>query len=389
MSVLAALLGTAVCAGADFQAHEWGTFTSYQSADGEVMDWMGVPADPLPDFVCRNGPAPLVGKSDPRVFLRMETPVIYFHTKTARRIAVRVGFPQGVMTEWFPAATLEGRGILDWKEVDLTPWGNSGGTLPGVETENHYFAARKVEAAMVSVSTAGEPERERFLFYRGAGGGRMPVEVRIEGSDGRWVLTSRAGQTLPAAAAVEVREGRLRWQDLGGLAAGETRSFVPEWKGVGPVDVWLRGHLAGQGLHADEAAAMVETWRAHWLEEDGLRLLVLLPEGWTDSVLPLHIDPPPGKRVRVMVGRLEILPPETESVLAARLERGVRADQGTGSLRAATTGFSPRRFLVPALRLAARRLPADDVTAGQGLIFSLVETGGEKAAARPGPVDPR
>ena len=37
--------------------------------------------------------------------VRMETPVLYFYSAQPTTLSVRVGFPQGWITEWYPRAT--------------------------------------------------------------------------------------------------------------------------------------------------------------------------------------------------------------------------------------------------------------------------------------------
>src|SRR5687768_1399175 len=73
-------------------AHEWGTFTSVQGADGIQLEWNPfVPAE-LPKFVYgqphRRVGGPL--KSELIARQRMETPVIYFYSETPRSLDVTV-----------------------------------------------------------------------------------------------------------------------------------------------------------------------------------------------------------------------------------------------------------------------------------------------------------
>ena len=80
----------------------------------------------------------------------------------------------------------------------------------------------------------------------------------------------------------------------------------------------LEGLLVDQGLFADEAHAMVETWRDSWFEE-GSRLIYIVPRAFVDKILPLTIDPAPSQIVRVFVGRLEIANSATERAVEAAL----------------------------------------------------------------------
>ena len=94
----------------DYVAHEWGTFTSVQGADGIQLEWNPLTVLDLPKFVYdRNRPHSRV-KAGQNALLpiklgfvtrqRMETPVIYFYSDREQTVDVTVNFPQGIMTEW-------------------------------------------------------------------------------------------------------------------------------------------------------------------------------------------------------------------------------------------------------------------------------------------------
>src|SRR4051794_18219810 len=82
-------------------AHEWGTFTSVQGADGVQFEWNPLVASELPKFVYdRNRPErlpklsinELLGKNSTLALQRMETPVIYFYSGTPQKVNVSVQF---------------------------------------------------------------------------------------------------------------------------------------------------------------------------------------------------------------------------------------------------------------------------------------------------------
>ena len=52
---------------------------------------------------------------------------------------------------------------------------------------------------------------------------------------------------------------------------------------------------------------MVNTWKTSYFQTDGIRVLFVLPQAWTDAFIPMQIEPKPRKIVRVMVGRFEML----------------------------------------------------------------------------------
>src|SRR6266571_7395957 len=91
----------------DLTVHEWGTFTSVAGEDGSAIDWDALGCkDDLPGFVNRFG-----GFNGFRWRLtgtvRMETPVVYFYSSRELDARVKVAFPQGLITEWYPRAKYE------------------------------------------------------------------------------------------------------------------------------------------------------------------------------------------------------------------------------------------------------------------------------------------
>ncbi len=65
---------------------------------------------------------------------------------------------------------------------------------------------------------------------------------------------------------------------------------------------------------------MVETWRDSWFEE-GSRLIYIVPSRAVDTILPLQVDPAPARTVRVFVGRIELLTPETKRVVESAIAK--------------------------------------------------------------------
>ena len=54
--------------------------------------------------------------------------------------------------------------------------------------------------------------------------------------------------------------------------------------------------LERTGLTAEESQAMVNTWKRQWFRTPGVRLLYVMPQLWTDSSIPLAIEPRPTSR---------------------------------------------------------------------------------------------
>src|SRR5579863_6045375 len=86
--------------------HEWGTFTSVAGEDGSAMDWDALGCkDDLPGFVNDFGYRGFKWRLHGTV--RMETPVMYFYSSRELDAHVKVAFPKGLITEWYPKAEYE------------------------------------------------------------------------------------------------------------------------------------------------------------------------------------------------------------------------------------------------------------------------------------------
>jgi hypothetical protein len=299
--------------------HEWGTFTSVAGVDGHAVDWLAVsgPSD-LPCFVGRlpNDVKYLSAGADPlalsnrRAKVRMETPVLYFYTQRDMNVDVGVRFPQGLITEWFPRASVQPgfapfdlattTGTISWNSVRIRPGATAAPlTEPG---RSHYYAARETDAAPVQVGD----QTEKFLFYRGLAGFSVPVSATI--SDRGQIVVENPGVDLSHVVLFESRGGRLGYRVVD-HPKGRTTVDPPELTGNLEFLRWdLERMLTEQGLYPREAKAMVETWRDSWFEE-GTRLFYLLPQSAVDAILPLEIHPKPSQIARVFVGRLEVIMP--------------------------------------------------------------------------------
>jgi hypothetical protein len=76
----------------------------------------------------------------------------------------------------------------------------------------------------------------------------------------------------------------------------------------------MHAALVGDGLYADEADAMLDTWQHAYFQTPGLRLFFLVPRVWTDYRLPLRISQP-AEIERVMMARIELVSPEQRATL--------------------------------------------------------------------------
>jgi hypothetical protein len=88
--------------------HEWGTYTSVHATDGHALGGVHHVDEALPAFVHRREFSPQSYQfealpEEPRE--QLETPVLYFYSVGKQQVTVEIGFPEGVVGEWYPNAT--------------------------------------------------------------------------------------------------------------------------------------------------------------------------------------------------------------------------------------------------------------------------------------------
>src|SRR5207253_5217245 len=206
--------------------HEWGTFTSIAGKDGIALEWrpLNGPSD-LPRFVhtiqkeaegLRHPP----GKNELTAAVRMETPVLYFYSPNEMDVSVKVDFPKGTITEWYPQARSVNTSI-DWGRLKVMP--GAAVNLPVDYSKSHYYPARETDAAAVQVcSTSGKPaQQEKFLFYRGVGTFDLPLSVKLEGD--KLLLKNLSLNKIERLIVFENRGGKVGYRMLDAFT-GETTS---------------------------------------------------------------------------------------------------------------------------------------------------------------------
>lgn len=288
------------CAAGSLVVHEWGTFTTHHGPDGLATVWspLTVESD-LPSFVYEASTRATQKNAYPGT-VRMETPVLYFYADGRQRVSVEVGFPSGIVSEWYPRAKWSKHGIR-WPRVTILP--DVAALLRREDAPSHYYPARATDAAIVRRG-GKRGQHEKFLFYRGVGTFETPVQVRLDGE----LVRIGVGPDVVERGLVFERAGDAVGFRAVELASGETSIPRPEpaSDGVSRLEEELYRLLVAEGLYEREAQAMLDTWRDVWSEE-GLRVLYIVPARLTDEVLPLSITPSPSSVVRVLVGRAEVL----------------------------------------------------------------------------------
>jgi hypothetical protein len=302
--------------GKDLVVHEWGTFSTFSGSNGTSL-WFTPYDNDLPEFV--HGYLSRLSKKGPKGGrISLETPVVYFYSDRALKASVRVEFPRGTLTEWYPQAARTAQTLV-WKEVEVAPGTKE--KLPREEKPSRYYEARETDAAPLRAGT----EAEKFLFYRGVGDEGMPLTVQALGG-GRFTVAWSGPDLTGDLILVQVQAGKLKFQPFrfetreAGTQRGEVR--IPDAEGTEEgLSAALVKQLVARGLFEKEAKAMVRTWRSAWFREEGTRVLYLLPAKLTEELLPLHVDPKPATLLRVLVGRHDVLTPEREKQIDALVTR--------------------------------------------------------------------
>lgn len=336
------LLGVAVIASTNdvpspsgFTVHEWGTFTSVAGPDGKAVPWLplGGPND-LPCFVdyYQNrlyksfGPIVAGNIQTPVDYnkargqllgpIRMETPVLYFYASKRQVVNVRVAFPQGFVTEWYPKAVVDQTpvrtGVLEkyaitgstikWDSVEILPR-DSKVVFPRSASPSHYYAARNTDANPLRVKAYDE----KFLFYRGVGGFPVPINATVTAA-GKVEIKHLAGK--PSVILFDSRGGKLGYTVVDTSKSETIVDLPPLTADFEALRSELESVLVAQGLYEKEAQAMIDTWRDSWFEE-GTRVFYIVPPVMVDRILPLTIQPKPRQVARVFVGRVELFTPST------------------------------------------------------------------------------
>lgn len=373
--------------------HEWGTFTSISGSDGIRLEFRPLIDNDLPSFVVNRAwqagrlSNPWV-KWDIRSLQRMETPVTYFYTDHEREIDVKVGFPKGLLTEFYPPVTSMkpefnfekradiGNSELDWGKVTLIPMDRFIPSLsspeiaqaahrrivdtlvPDSHSHPHYEYARETDSAFVYVPHQRDDNRplapvgdhfEKFLFYRGVGNFSLPLTVAAKGND-TYEVTNAGPELLRSLFLVTCVSDSVRVQRIQSIEAGAKLTIQQRSEEIDRnlLSNMVIHALVKEGLYEKEARAMVKTWQDSWFREEGTRLFYLLPKTLTEELLPLTISPTPEQVVRVMVGRMEVISLQEEARITQIVQTSAQA-RDAAAKQAATAPNSVKQSQKPTL----------------------------------------
>ncbi len=401
---------------ADYVAHEWGTFTSLQGADGVQFDWDPFGTADLPSFVFNTmNPARVPERPaffNPGKWFKggrqfLEGRFTSFYAKEKRRVIVELRVDDMMRsvsfvgpTEWYPNLPQVGKAMMRmprypqphlvdrrWGDVELLPGVDESKLYPTDGTDSYYYAARETDAVPLQVASydaAYHPIQlpEKFLFYRGISKFNAPLEVcQLDDFPGQTTLANHAKQPLKAVFIYALQGDRAKLVHLSDIPADDSAHWLnissPDlpWRPVAEVraefTAKMRAALLSAGLYEKEAAAMVKMWGDSWFTEPGVRVLYTLPRTWADEVLPLKLTPAPKELSRVFVGRAELITPATEWAVMRELVHYAEGDDAARAAAAkAVRAIGLGRYTNSVIRHVARIGPKADALrkAAEGLV---------------------
>lgn len=369
-SLLALALGASnALANNPLIVHEWGTFTSFFGSDGQRIEGMHHEDEPLPNFVygynnlspagalashLRNfiDDCPPVSKVPCQFFERprqslphnpinvgvtqkMETPVLYFYGAEGTEVDVKVDFPQGIHSQFYPRPSSFFPAVDAVKELgpsqihyQLTLMSPSADGLPNTPEDSIWNPAREVPLANV-IDVNGE--REKFIFYRGVGD--FDGSLSISSQRGQKVqLTNHSDKAHAAVFMIHV-EGQKGSIEALTPQTGTQSIAIPEpnlsmQEYLPKAKSMVAQELIKVGLYQEEAHALVNTWEKSYFQQQGPRVLYILHRQDVERILPIQVTPRPQELERVLVGRLEFLSKQQERKLLIELVDGSLNLQG-------------------------------------------------------------
>jgi hypothetical protein len=254
-----------------------------------------------------------------------------------------------------------GGGYLDWGQIEvLAPAARP--ELPGPLGKSTWGFARNTASNPLRVVNALGEQHEKFLFYRGLGTFALPMHVRFNGSRPVFRYGEAPGaRTVGGLFLMVVGPQGAGFTELGTLQegaeleAGLPEPAMPHAAFIASLKTRLAARLIEDGLYTDEAVAMVDTWERSYFLTPGVRLLYLLPQAYTDQIIPLTIRPAPDQLARTMVIRTELLTPSYEQQLSSwlvQLGTGTPADRAAAQAHFLALGRFAEPHLTRAVALA-------------------------------------
>ncbi len=331
------------------EVHEWGVFAVHDDLELANADmraeWAALPKFVFGQTAGRELPINYAGEA---IVLK---PVVFFHASEPLAVELRVDFPGGLPTVWWPrtvypsyqfdacpgdAKKKEPHRHLEWhvqlkeppkgQKIDAQPLAVEKGhwieTLRAVKADD-VFSKRNDFGGGNRLFEGDLPnpqlERERFIYYDGL----VPIGKRIAVTveNGKVLVASLVKHSVHDVTVVDRRTpDHIRVARLAKFEA-DTKPTALEFHEVEAKDwpqaglVTLTKQLKDAGLFEDEARALADVWKQEFFQAEGLTLFYRLPQEEYEKLLPMKLKPRPEKLVRVGL----VLQPHCEPDLAERV----------------------------------------------------------------------
>lgn len=328
---------------AQYIMHEWGTFTTVAGTDGVLLPGLFLEEETLPLFVYSHkgfSPHPIYNvdlktgdttgyeyQNCDNTTVKMETPVMYFYNTDSMNVKVRVDFPDGRITQWYPNRTagekyseyfdlnksVNKNGWIEWNTNILAKGVNIAYSPPTWQETKTWTTPRKTTSNLITVNG----EVEKFLFYRGIGNFTLPVVTKFT-KEGNLMILNNSVEEIPYFYVYEkLPDNKFKLWFTGAIKSGESETISKPTQefDVTELDsklIEFQSELESAGLYSDEAVSMLNTWKQSYFGKTGLRIFWILTENQTKKILPLTLTPKASKVSRVLVARSEVLTPEFE-----------------------------------------------------------------------------
>jgi hypothetical protein len=330
------------------EVHEWGVFAVHDDLELANADmraeWAALPKFVFGQTAGRELP---INQRETSVILK---PVVFFHTSEPLAVELRVDFPGGLPTVWWPRTVYPSREFdgcpgdgkkkepyrhLEWHVQLKQPAKGQTVIAPLAVEKGHWIEnLRAVKADDVFSKQSDfrgseglierelpnpQLEREHFIYYDGLVPIGKRVAVTVEKD--KVLVASRVKHPIHDVTVVDRRApDHLRVARLAKLEAG-TKPTALEFNEVEAKDwphaglVTLTKQLKDVGLFEDEARALADVWKQEFFQAEGLTLFYRLPQEEYEKLLPMKLKPRPEKLLRVGL----VLQPHCEPDLAERV----------------------------------------------------------------------
>jgi hypothetical protein len=318
----------------DYELHEWGVFPIARN-DAWAMSDLRAEWASFPEFFYRVWP-------DKRLPWHgaVEKPVIFFHSKSALTIDLKVKFSDGRPLVWWPAANSPAETGIPLVPTDMLHFvvtlDNNAPTTrharrrqPDIPKDHWVQALRDVNCTPLftpgSFSGKGDYlDCEKFIYYDGVM--KAPAAPKVVRQKDALLLEtendfdlldvlvidrSLDGKTLSVGKKFieKIAAGKQSTRiDMQPIADGEERKTKQA-----ELMSELQTRLTAAGLNADESGSLIKVWRDGFLADKGLLVLYRIPQQTYEKWLPLTAKPEPKKSVRVGLVLHSHLEPELEA----------------------------------------------------------------------------